>query len=121
MVARVLIAEDDPAIRRVLERVLTREGHTVETAANGREALTSIQQALPDLLLLDLKMPVIDGWEVYRRLQEKGQCPFPIIIITASERVSQARCDLPGAQVIAKPFDLDNLLSMIHQNLPTAS
>jgi DNA-binding response OmpR family regulator len=116
-VNQILIADDDPAIQRLLERVLRREGFQVATASNGREALERIQRETPDLLLLDLMMPVVDGWEVYRRLRVDDHLDIPIIVLTAGERVDRARKELADACVLAKPFDLDELLARINEKL----
>jgi two-component system response regulator MprA len=115
--SRILVADDDAAIRRMLERTLVREGYAVSTASNGREALDQIHAAPPDLLLLDLMMPVLDGWAVYRELHREGAA-LPIIIITAGEQASLVHQDLPGSDVLPKPFELDELLSMIQDRLP---
>lgn len=115
--AHLLIADDDPAICRLLQRALSREGYTVETAGNGREALDRIRRSCPDLLLLDLMMPVMDGWELYRRLRADGYQELPIVVITAGERLSRATMELPDAELVPKPFDLDYLLEVIQRQL----
>jgi CheY-like chemotaxis protein len=113
---RILVVDDDAAIRRLLMRVLSQVGYSVTTATNGKEALVAIAQQRPDLLLLDLMMPVMDGWEVYRRLQADGYPELPIIVLTAGERLDRARRDLPLAQVIGKPFDLEELVEAIEDH-----
>lgn len=118
--ARILVVDDDVAIRRLLQRVLSREGYTVETAGDGAKALSRIQEAPPDLLLLDLMMPVMDGWEVYRRLRQDRAVRFPILIITAGGIQGRAVDALAGVEIIAKPFDLDQLLQAIKRNLRKA-
>jgi two-component system response regulator MprA len=120
-VTSILIADDDPGIRRFLQRALSHQGYSVTTAANGKEALDAIGQDPPDLLILDLMMPVIDGWQVYEALQRNGFPTFPIIVITAGERLSQAQAGLPKAHVMGKPFDLDEFLERVRQLLNGAS
>ena len=67
--AKVLVVDDEPAIRMLLQAILTQEGHDVDTAADGVEGLKSVQADLPDVVLLDLVMPGMDGIEVTRRLR----------------------------------------------------
>jgi DNA-binding response OmpR family regulator len=116
-VARILITDDDPGIRRFLQRALAHQEYEVATASNGRDCLAAIRQEPPDLLVLDLMMPVMDGWQVYRELENGNYSHFPIIVITAGERVHQAQEDLPRAHVLAKPFDLDEFLALVQRLL----
>jgi CheY-like chemotaxis protein len=116
-VSRILITDDDPGIRRFLQRALSHQGYTATTAANGKEGLIAIEQEPPDLLVLDLMMPIMDGWELYSTLETPNYPQFPIIVITAGERLSQAQQDLPKAHVLAKPFDLDEFLELVHELL----
>jgi CheY-like chemotaxis protein len=110
---RILIADDEPAIRRLLQRILSQEQYTVATASNGREALAAIAQETPDLLVLDLMMPVMSGWEVYRQLRSREHARLPIIVLTAGERASRAQQQLPDTIVLAKPFELDDFLATV--------
>jgi DNA-binding response OmpR family regulator len=107
--ARILITEDDPAIKNILRRLLNAEGHTVEVAPSGDQAWEIIERDQPDLLLLDLTLPGIDGREVYRRARASGY-DFPIIVVTATASPSEALADMPHTPILAKPFDLDQLL-----------
>jgi two-component system response regulator MprA len=79
--ARVLVVEDDEAIADVLRRSLRAEGHEVRSAVDGVEALTEASQFVPDLVILDLGLPRLDGVEVCRRLRAEGD--VPILILTA--------------------------------------
>jgi CheY-like chemotaxis protein len=114
---RVLIADDDAAIRRMLTRFLTSEGYAVETAADGKEAWDRIQTSPPDLLLLDLHMPVWDGWQLYAALRRNGQSQLPIVVMSAGERLKTAREQFPDVEVVAKPFDFDELLVTLHNRV----
>jgi CheY-like chemotaxis protein len=111
----ILVADDDPGIRRMLERALHREGYAVETARDGAEALSKIQEETPTLLLLDLSMPVVSGWDVYTRLHNDGSMHVPMVILTAEENIAGARRALPDAEVLAKPFDIDELFTAIER------
>src|SRR6266567_2159465 len=78
----ILLVDDDSAVRRMLSRLLTEEHYTVVTATNGQEALDLAQTAPVDLVLLDLNLPMKDGWETFERLSTRD--PFlPVVIITA--------------------------------------
>jgi len=80
---RILIIEDDEEILRVLKRVLTYEGYIVDTALTGKAGLTLASEQAPDLVILDLMLPNMDGLEVSRRLQKLGN--EPILMLTAKE------------------------------------
>lgn len=114
---RILVVDDDPAIRRLLQRLLQQEGYIVDVAGDGQAALARIREEQPDLLLLDLMMPVMDGWNLYGQLRTSSDTHFPVIIMTAGERIGRARQDFPDAEVVAKPFDIDYLLQLIRQCL----
>jgi DNA-binding response OmpR family regulator len=117
--ARILITEDDQAIQNILQRLLNAEGYTVEVAASGNRAWEMIQQEQPDLLLLDLTLPGIDGREIYRRAKAAGY-QFPIIVVTATASPSEALADMPHTPVLAKPFDLDQLVLTVEWALRRA-
>lgn len=78
---KVLVVDDEPMVRDVLSRYLRRDGFEVATASDGEEALVRFNEAEPDLVLLDLMLPRVDGYEVFRRLRE--QSPTPVIMLTA--------------------------------------
>jgi DNA-binding response OmpR family regulator len=84
--ASVLVVDDDGPIRRMLERTLAAEGYGVSIAADGSEALVSVERAVPDLVVLDLGLPGMDGLAVCRRLRRKG-LGMPILILTARDAV----------------------------------
>lgn len=109
----ILVVEDDEAILRSIEEILTDEGYAVAAALNGKEALERVQRAAPDLILLDMKMPVMDGWafaQAYRRLPGPHA---PIIALTAAHDSRARAAEIAAAGYIAKPFDLDRLLDLV--------
>ena len=107
--ATVLVVDDDPAIRFLLFRVLLEEGYRVETAADGKQALDAIAKRLPDLILLDVDMPGINGLEVCRRLKESPRTRLvPVVIVTAQGDLSRRlnAWDDGADDFLAKPFHL---------------
>ncbi len=118
--ARILVVDDDPAIRSMLEAVFTDEGYDVGTAGDGSQALDSVQAERPDVIVLDLMMPVMDGVTFYRELRSRiGDAAAPAVIVVTARRITdETRRSLPGAaSIIAKPFDLDELLERVEEQL----
>ena len=113
---RVLVVDDDPDILDALSEILEVEGYDVQRARNGREALQRLEQGLPDLVLLDLMMPVMDGWEFARSLSP-GARP-PIIVLSADRNVSAKAKEIGALGWLAKPFELSELLSAVQRALP---
>jgi CheY-like chemotaxis protein len=113
---RVLVVDDDPSIQGFLAEALSDEGYDVRAAANGREALTIVREWRPDLILLDLMMPEMDGW-AFRAEQRAmpGVSDVPVIVLSATRDLATKARDLEPAQVFAKPFDLEALLGTIEQ------
>jgi two-component system, OmpR family, response regulator MprA len=110
--ARVLLAEDDRGVRESLERALRYEGFTVVTAADGRQTVDRARSENPDLLVLDVMMPELDGLEVARRLRASGS-RLPILMLTARSEVSDRVAGLEAGadDYLVKPFALDELLA----------
>lgn len=106
----VLVVEDDQSLREALADALELDGHVVAMAANGREALRAIGQRRPDVILLDLAMPVMDGWE-FRRLQRQIDPAIPVVVVSAASEPRLAEVH-PDAY-LAKPFDIDTLLAVV--------
>jgi two-component system response regulator MprA len=111
---RVLVAEDDRAVRESLVRALQLEGYTVTSANNGAEALGQVRQGEPDVLLLDVSMPLVDGLTVCRVLRAE-QNQLPVLMLTArtepSDRV--AGLDAGADDYLPKPYDLDELFARV--------
>ena len=110
---RILIIEDDEEILRVLNRVLTYEGYLVDTALTGKAGLLLASEQRPDLVILDLMLPNIDGLEVGRRLQKLGN--QPILILTAKDSLEDQvkGLDSGADDYMVKPFEMDELLARI--------
>jgi len=113
--ARLLIVEDDDVIREVLVFTLADEGYAVETAADGQAALEQLAVSTPDVILLDMMLPVMDGWEFLTVRQQRQLAPeAKVVIISASRRATHVPpAELGVSAVVAKPFDLEHLLGAI--------
>lgn len=113
MSARILVIEDDEGITRFLRRGLAYEGYTVDVAIDGQLGLIAARDNPPDLVVLDLMLPGIDGLEVCRRLRAGGE--VPILILTAKDGVNDRvlGLDMGADDYMVKPFDLDELLARI--------
>lgn len=112
-VGRALVCEDDGAIRALVTRVVEREGFDVDIAKDGGEALKKLGGGCYDLLVLDLMMPHVDGFEVLRRLrEERPKALKRVIVMTA---VSQEVADFvePICMFLPKPFDIDRLSTAV--------
>ena len=115
MKERILIIEDDDAIVRVLRRSLSLEGFDVESAGDGETGLALALENRPDLVILDLMLPGMDGLEVCRRLRTSTSGNMPILMLTAKETVPDRiqGLDAGADDYIVKPFDLDELAARI--------
>ena len=113
---RVLVVDDDPSIQGFLAEALADEGYEVRTAGNGREALGVLGTWQPDLILLDLMMPEMDGWH-FRAAQRTMPkvADVPVIVLSATRDLATKVQSLAPAEVFAKPFDLERLLGTIER------
>jgi two-component system chemotaxis response regulator CheY len=120
-VERVLVVDDDESIRQIVRLCLTDEGYDVLEAANGQAALRIVDECPPSLILLDLRMPVMDGWEFARQYRDTPEPHAPIVAFVAALNVAQECADLDVAGILSKPFDLDDLLAAVRSRLPLAT
>jgi two-component system, OmpR family, KDP operon response regulator KdpE len=116
--SRILVVDDEPAIRRFLRTSLSAQGFRIEEAAGGEAALELLRKTPIDVLVLDLGMPDIDGFEVIRRLRSSGSA-IPIIILSsrADEKGKVEALDLGADDYVTKPFGIDELLARIRAAL----
>ena len=122
--ARILVADDDADIRQLVIYSLADEGHEVSVAKNGQEAVDHVVSSPPDLMLLDVMMPEMDGYDVLRALDEKGVRGFTkILVLTAkgSERDWKLGYDLGADRYMTKPFDPTELLETVNDMLTASS
>lgn len=108
----VLVVDDDPSILRTVAEFLDLEGFPVQTAANGAEALDAVERQAPSIVLLDMRMPVLDGWGFARTLQERGRT-LPMLVMTAAQDTKRWAEEIGAAGYVAKPFDLLDLLTAV--------
>ena len=116
MSLRILLVEDNPENRDMLTRRLIRRGHTVSSAMNGEEALAAVQADRPELVLMDLSLPVMDGWEATRRLKaDPATRAIPVIALTAHAMAGdrQRAIEAGADDYDTKPVDLERLLGKI--------
>ena len=112
----VLVVDDDPAIRGLVGDALRNEGYTVDLAAHGREALDAMRARRPSTVVLDLMMPVMDGFSFMEACHHEQLCDdVPIIVISAVHEALQRMNEVPVHACIAKPFDLDDLVRTVGQ------
>lgn len=117
----ILVAEDDEDIRMMLSVFFKDEGFHVEAAENGKIALGKVQAAKPDVILLDLMMPEMDGM-AFRAAQEADAAisAIPVILMSADASLDIKSRALPGVRSIRKPMDLDRLLELVHEAMTVA-
>jgi DNA-binding response OmpR family regulator len=116
----VLVVEDDADLLALLEIVLQEAGHRVRTASDGRAALARVAEEMPGVILLDMRMPVMDGWEFAREFRARHGRACPIVVVTAAEN-ARLRAEEIGAEGwLAKPFDLEDVLAAVARHLGRA-
>lgn len=108
---RVLVADDEPAIVEMIRDILEEYGFRVVTAANGAEALRLVEEAEPEVVLLDMNMPVLDGEGFVAAVRERG-LRIPIVIMTAGSSAKRWAVELGAEGYLSKPFELSNLIDV---------
>lgn len=111
----ILLVDDDESILSTVRLLLTEEGYPVVVAANGKEALQHIATQKPSLILLDMKMPVMDGWAFAMAYREFPGPHAPIVVMTAAHDARQRAAEIAADDVIAKPFDVNRLLDVVRK------
>jgi len=117
----VLVVDDDPNLRQLAADLLIGHGYDVISAQHGREALERLCKHCPDLVLLDLNMPVMDGWQFraeQRRLLEPDLVSIPVLIVSGADGADRHAAMLEAVGAIEKPFDPDRFLNAIGTALP---
>jgi two-component system chemotaxis response regulator CheY len=114
---RVLVVEDEDTVGDIITDVLADAGFSVRRARNGREGLTVLGQWLPRVILLDLMMPVMDGW-AFRAAQRRlggPEAAVPVIVLSGARDVKARAGELQAVAAISKPFDLDDIVAAVAQ------
>lgn len=115
--ATILIVDDEPAIRRFLRTSLKGQGFEVIEAASGAEALEQVRSAAPELVVLDLGLPDLDGFEVIRRIRAGSSLPIVVLTVRAGERDKVEALDLGADDYVTKPFGIGELLARVRTAL----
>src|SRR5262249_49944509 len=113
---KVLVVDDDPDMRRAINEVLLDQGLTVDVAGNGGEALDQARHEPPALVILDITLPVLDGYAVADALRQRFGI-LPILAITADGRAPQKARRVGAYAYLRKPFELEDLLTIVAQGL----
>jgi len=108
----VLVVDDDPTIRALVTDILEQEGYPVASAQHGAEALRIVEHRLIEVVLLDMRMPVLDGWGFAREVQARGMKPR-IVVMSAAQDAGRWAAEIRADGYLAKPFELSELLSAV--------
>jgi len=121
MTKRILVVEDQEDSRQIIRDTLAVTGYEIVEATNGEEALAAVAKQRPDLILMDIQLPILDGYEATRRIKsDPGLCAIPIIAVTSyalsgdEQKAREAGCD----DFVPKPYSPRQLLAKIRQYLP---
>jgi CheY-like chemotaxis protein len=109
----VLVVDDNEPIREIISQVLGSEGYTVIEANNGAEALVILTKTLPGVILLDMRMPVLDGWAFAQAYRERPGPHAPIVVCTAARDAALWSEEIAAEGCLPKPFNLDDLVQIV--------
>lgn len=115
--AKILVVDDEPQVRRVMRVALTAEGYTIFEARNGEEALNSFRTDPPDVVLLDLNMPVMDGLAACREIRRNSSVPIIMLTVRSGERDKVLALDAGADDYVVKPFSMQELLARLRAAL----
>ena len=117
----ILVVEDDDSIREIVRRVLESEGYSIHVACNGVEGLEQFNLTLPDLVMLDVKMPLMDGWETLGRLRQISDCPVIMLTVFGSTEDIIRGLERGADDYLVKPFGVRELIARVNTVLRRAS
>jgi two-component system chemotaxis response regulator CheY len=113
----VLVVEDDESLREVMSWTLSDSGFEVAAVENGAEALAFVTANPPKLILLDMRMPVMDGWEFARRYRSSPGPHAPIVVVTAAADARGLAAQIEANGFLEKPFDVEELITIVQSYL----
>src|SRR6202171_4029953 len=119
--ATILVVDDDPQIRRVMRATLTAQGYTIVEARDGQEALEKLRSERPDLVLLDMNMPVMDGLEACREIRRDSEVPVIMLTVRSAEKDKVRALDAGADDYVVKPFGIQELLARVRALLRRAA
>jgi CheY-like chemotaxis protein len=114
----ILVVEDDQDIRDFVGLVLEAEGYTVRSAGNGAEALELVHDTPPLFILLDMWMPVMDGWSFMQAYRRRPGPHAPVVVVSAARETGQHAHEIQADGYLAKPFDIGDLVSLVRRFAP---
>jgi CheY-like chemotaxis protein len=114
---QVLVVEDDRDLVSLMEMVLTDAGYRVATACDGVEALARVAEEMPGVILLDMRMPGMNGWEFAREFRERYGRKAPLVVVTAAENARRRAEEIGAEAWLEKPFDLEDVLAAVSSQL----
>jgi CheY-like chemotaxis protein len=114
----VLVVDDDEDMIEVIELVLQDAGYTTRSALNGKQALEAIETEMPALIVLDMLMPVMNGWQFASEFHARYGNGVPILVATAAEHVQRRGDEIDAAGVLPKPFEVSDLLRLVARHVP---
>jgi CheY-like chemotaxis protein len=109
----VLVVEDDSDLVSLMELVLSDAGYRVRTASDGAVALARVAEEMPGLILLDMRMPGMNGWEFAREFRQRHGRAAPIVVVTAAENARARAAEVEAEGWLSKPFEIDDVLRMV--------
>jgi CheY-like chemotaxis protein len=115
----ILVVEDDEDLLAIVQAMLEASGFEVLTAANGREALERVAARMPSVILLDLKMPVMNGWQFAAEFRARFDTRARIVVMTAADHASERAREIAAEGWLAKPFRKDQLIEALGAQLPS--
>ena len=116
----MLVVEDDSDLAALVQMIVTDAGYEVRTAGDGAEALARVGERIPGLILLDMRMPVMNGWEFAREFRSRFGRAAPIVVVTAAENARARAEEIDADGWLEKPFELEDLVRMASRFLGPA-
>jgi len=113
----VLVVDDDVDLLEMLELLLEGAGYRVVTAGEGREALQKVAQEMPGMILLDMKMPGMNGWQFAHEFRAKYDHCAPIVVLTAAEDARRRAEEIGAEGYLGKPFDIDDVIRIVGRHV----